>query len=72
MAQSGSCSEGRHPEAPRFHQRGEGSGVKYFKLTHYPNPGSGSMIAGRLHPRSGKVRIVRKKKPKYRAQDAHL
>jgi hypothetical protein len=21
-----------HPEAPRFHQRGEGSGAKYFKL----------------------------------------
>jgi len=25
----------RHPEAPRFHQRGKGSGVQYFKLTYY-------------------------------------
>jgi hypothetical protein len=27
--------KGRHPEGPRFLQRGEGSGVQYFKLTHY-------------------------------------
>jgi hypothetical protein len=33
--QFGSCFKGRHPEARRFHQRGEGSGAKYFKLTHY-------------------------------------
>jgi len=35
VGQFGSCLKGRHPEAPRFHQRGEGSGAKYFKLTHH-------------------------------------
>jgi len=35
VGQFGSCSEGRHPEAPRFHQRGEGSGAQCCKLTHH-------------------------------------
>jgi len=33
--QFGSLFKERHPEAPRFHERGKGSGVQYFKLTYY-------------------------------------
>ena len=31
-----SCLEVRHPEAPRYHQRGEGSRAKYVELAHDP------------------------------------
>ena len=37
----------RHPEAPRFHQRGEGSRAKYFKLTRYPGGASLDMLTVR-------------------------
>jgi hypothetical protein len=33
------CFRRRHPEAPRFHQRGEGSGAEYSKPHHRTLPG---------------------------------